>query len=253
MAGLPITSSVIVARALDLEPEGVPATKASVCSLCGLEIRLGELTAPFGVSKSFTDDVSLAARGSGHICGHCSPLLTVAGLTMSGFGAFGADGFRPFRKWADIAAALMNPPEPPFVMVYATANNQHMAWRAPVNFSKNVYRVRVGLRDLLIRRPIIQEAIEICRVLGTAPGIATSTTGTKKTLPNPFVMLSSDLKDIDHGRLTRRLFSDKFLEAKGEAELAALDFVKRLSLGETWALRFVLTPNAGSASTENAA
>lgn len=252
MAGLPISSSVIVSKALGMAPEGVPALKEAVCSLCGLGISPGDLCAPFGMGQTFTDDVSLAARGTGHTCGYCSPLLTAGGLMKSGFGAFGTDGYKPFRKWVEIADALMNPPEPPFVLVYATANNQHMAWRAPVNYSRDVFRVRVGLRDLLVRRQVVIEAVEACRILGTAPGVATASTGTKKTLPNPFAMLSSDLKDIEHGRLSGRLLSDAFLEARGEAELAALDLIKRLTLGETWALRFVLTPNAGKPSTETA-
>jgi CRISPR type IV-associated protein Csf1 len=250
MAGLSITSSVIVSKALGFSPEGVPATQRSICSLCGLVIKQGDLCAPFGVGAAFTDDVSLAARGSGHICGHCSPLLTAEGLMKSGFGAFGADGFKPFRKWIEIADALVNPPEPPFVMVYATANNQHMGWRAPVNLSREVFRVRVGLRDLLIRKEVLLKSVEACRVLGTATGVATATTGTKKTLPNPFAMLSSDLKDIDHGRLSRRLLSEAFIEARGEAEMSALALVKSLTLGETWALRFVLTPNAGKPAPE---
>ncbi|WP_265307626.1 type IV CRISPR-associated protein Csf1 [Verminephrobacter eiseniae] len=252
MAGLPITSSVIVSKALDLEPDGVAATWHSLCSLCGLEIKPGDLCAPFKVGAGFTDDLSLAARGSGHICGYCSPLLTESGLRRSWRGAFGLDDAKPFRKWVEITNALMNPPKPPFVMVYATASNQHMGWRAPVNYSKDVFRVRVGLRDLLIRRQVVIDAVRACRVLGTAPGMDLTGLTNKETLPHPFARLSSDLKDIDHGRLSGRLRSKQFIEARGDAEVAALNFIKCLSLGETWALRFVLTPNAGKSSTATA-
>ena len=236
-----ITSSVVIARALGLEPDGVPARTPGQCAYCGIDIREGDLSAPLLLGPSFMDDLSLAARGSDTICGHCAPLVLVEGLRASGFGAFGANGAFPFRKWADIAAALLSPPEPPFVMVYATANNQHMAWRAPVNFSRDAYRVRVGLRDLMIRRACLERAAEACQLLGTLGGYVVS--ATKKTLPNPFITLSPDLKTIEHGRLKK--MDRQTLETGGQAARDALDLVQSLTLGETWALRFILTRNAG--------
>lgn len=241
--GLDTTSSMIVASALGLLPDGVPAGDEGDCAMCGLHIRPGDLAAPLTLSGGFVDDIYMAARGQRNICGYCVPLLGIDGLRASGYGAFGADGVKPFRKWADIASALMEPPEPPFVMAYATANNQHMAWRAPVNLSRDAYRVRVGLRDLLIRRPALREAIEDCRLTGEAMGYKTEG---KKTLPHPFAVLSSDLKDVAHGRL-RRITKDAE-QLPGFAE--AIARIRALTLGETWALRFVLTPNAGAAALD---
>jgi CRISPR type IV-associated protein Csf1 len=234
-----ITSSVVVAKALGLAPDGAAAREACSCAMCGLAIEVGDLSAPLALGPSFMDDLSLANRGSQMMCGYCAQLVTVKNLMASGFGAFGKNA-RPFRKWADIAASLIDPPEPPFVMVYATANNQHMAWRAPVNFSREAYRVRVGLRDVLIRRDVLRRAVEQCRVLGEALGYSVAG---KKTLPHPFAMLTNDLKSVEHGRL-RRLDKAR-MEAAGPHAAEALKFVRELTLGETWALRFVLTPDAG--------
>ena len=239
-----ITSSVVVATALKLLPDGVPAKMPCTCALCGLEISEGDVSAPLILGPGFMDDLSLACRGSDTICGYCARLIAVDGLRASGYGAFGANGAFPFRKWVDIASALLSPPEPPFVMTYATANNQHMAWRAPVNFSRDVYRVRVGLRDLLVRRAVLHRAVEACQVLGTLAGYVT--TG-KKTLPNPYVMLSSDLKEIEHGRL-KKMTGDLF-EKGGQEAKEAFGLIRNLSLGETWALRFVLTPDAGQSQS----
>jgi CRISPR type IV-associated protein Csf1 len=243
MNGLAITSSVIVAKALGFAPVGVPATHKTACSICGLQIQPNDLCSPFSVNQGFTDDLSLAARGTKHTCGYCPPLMSADGLVRSGYGVFSEEGVRPFRKWTEVADSLMNPPKPPFVMLYATAKNQHMAWRAPVNYSGDAFRVRVGLRDLLIRRQLVIDAVEACRVLGTAKGFAIESSTIKKTLPHPFFSLSPDLKEPTHGRLSMRLANRSTTPTQPEIE--ALDLVKRLSLGETWALRFVLTPNAG--------
>lgn len=160
------TSSVVILQALGQDPDGVPAKEEGACALCGLRINPGEFCAPLALGPAFMDDLSLAARGSQIVCGHCGPLLTAKGLMTTGYGAFSPAGHAPFRKWADIARLLTDPPEPPFVMTYATSNNQHMAWRSPVNLSRDLFYVRVGLRDLKIRRKVLLAAVDTCRILG---------------------------------------------------------------------------------------
>lgn len=238
------SSSEIICKALNMAPGGVPAEHGGVCALCGASINPGEFQAPLALGPAFMDDLSMAARGSQIICGWCVPCMSIEGLRLTRYGAFGADGFKPLRKWADITAAVTSPPDPPFVMAYATANNQHMAWRCPVNLSKELFYVRVGLRDVKIRRKFLLQAVDDCILLGEAvealrgkkpdPG--------RKTVSHPFAALSSDLKSVEHGMIKQ----DVYRLAAGNAEMkAALDRVMSLPLGETWALRFLLTPGAG--------
>lgn len=242
-----ITSSVVIANALHIAPDGVPAKTAGCCALCGLEIEVGDLYSPLRLGDAFMDDVSMAARGSQLMCGYCPPLMTAETLRATGYGAFNAvSGLHPFRKWVDVADRLTNPPETPFVMVYATANNQHMAWRAPVNLSRDMFYVRVGLRDLKIRRQILIDAVEHCRIFGEAlyPATDNAPASTRKTLPNPFLQLTPDLKDGDHGKLNPRVFTEEIAAAiDGYAERLAA--IMSLTAGEVWALRFILTPGAG--------
>lgn len=240
-----LSSSVIVARAWGKTPDGVPAPHAGRCAFCGLEIAEGDPYVPFEAGSYFMDDLTLAARGSGMTCGHCVHLLSAQGLRDSGHGIFSeTDGALPFRKWADIARALREPPRPPFVAVYATANNQHMAWRAPINFSRDLFYVRVGLRDLKIRRPVLLAAVDACMRVGEFMGIP----ATAKSLSHPFIHLSNDLKDHAHSLLRRKGPNDTSptLEEAAQALPRELELIGGLTLGETWALRFLLSPNAGS-------
>ena len=244
---LSLTSSVIVSSAMGYAPQGVPAKQDGVCGYCGLHIAKGDLCTPFAPSPAFMDDLSLAARGSELTCGHCAPLMSAEALRGTGHGVFTMNDVAPFRKWADIASALMIPPEDePFVMTYATANNQHMAWRAPVNYSSERFYVRVGLRDLLIRHQILMEAVNVSERVAEAFGIAP----TKKTFAHPFGALSSDLKEIGHASLS--IFRQPKREDAAEhanklvANKQEIDFLLNLTLGETWALRFLLSPDAGS-------
>ena len=245
--GLPLTSSSIVVSGLGLKPTGTPAEQDCVCAMCGVHIHRGSLCTPASYSQAFTDDISLAARGSPIICGDCVTLGTAAALRSSGFGVFTRDQALPFRKWADIAAALMNPPESPFVMCYATANSQHMGWRSVVNYSREAFHVRVGLRDLLVRAAKLREAVQACDLLGKLPGVLPKGATTRKTLPNPFLTLSPDLKDSAHGKLHPGIYAAPARAVWTLEHEAALSLLKGLTLGETWALRFVLTPGAGQA------
>lgn len=247
------TSSMIVSKARGFEPDGIPSKKEGHCAFCGTEIRAGDLQVPFAVSGGFMDDLSLASKGSDMTCGWCVHSISAEGLRATGYGVFSLkDGVMPFRKWADVSAALLSPPEGPFVMTFATANNQHVAWRAPVNYSRDMFYVRVGLRDLKIRRHKLFEAVDVCARVATAIGRGESK---GRTLPNPFDGLSPDLKDASHaslGYLTASLTKEKYAHLKDDASFHAdLDFLKGLTLGETWALRFVLTPDAGKESQNN--
>lgn len=242
-------SSELVCRALNYEPSGVPAKTQGICALCGNPIAVGELQAPLSLGVGFMDDLSLAARGSQVVCGWCPPLMAVDGLRQSGFGVFSLEGYRPFRKWGDIAAALLDPPEPPFSMTYATANNQHMGWRSPVNLSRDLFYVRVGLRDVKIRRQQLKQAVADCVLLGEAIEARKKTktdAPAKKTLPNPFISISNDLKDIKHARVKPAVFD--LVDTDPELK-AAFDRIMSLTLGETWALRFVLTNTDSTTET----
>lgn len=245
--GLLLASSHIVVSGLGLKPTGTPAEQDCVCAMCGVHIPRGSPSAPATYSQSFTDDISLAARGSPFICGDCVTLGTADALRFSGFGVFTRDQALPFRKWADIASALMNPPEPPFVMCYATANSQHMGWRSVVNYSREAFHVRVGLRDLLVRAAKLREAVQACELLGSLPGVLPKSAAPRKTLPNPFLTLSPDLKEASHGKLHPGLYAEPARQVWTPEHDAALSLLKGLTLGETWALRFVLTPGAGQA------
>ncbi len=237
------TSSQVIVRALGLQPDGAPAQAPGICAFCAAPIAAGDLATAFSVGPSFMDDLSLAGRGSKMTCGCCSVLLGAEALKTTGYGAFSEeDGALPFRKWADITAALTHPPRPPFVMVRATANNQHMAWRAPVNLSRDLFYVRVGLRNLKIRRPMLLEAVEASQRIARAVGIEP----TAKSLAHPFGALSPDLKvdgTPDHATLRLRGEQIRSLELSHPSDMAT---IRNLTLGETWALRFLLSPAAGA-------
>ena len=257
-------SSEIIAKALKMEPMGVPSKTARVCAFCGASIKVGDLYSGAKFSDFFMDDLSLAARGSTSVCGWCQPTLTSAGLIATQGGIFSPTSCVAGRSWNIWGEALTNPPEPPFVMIFATAKNQHMAWRAPVNWSRDMFHARVGLRDLRIRRPVLLEAVQACIRLGEAQERVLSALEKKSGKPrkakpprkppsdptekkrvryaNPYVSLTADLKNSAHGKIKP---SYSGLDWSNEPEAKKdLEFLRTLPLGETWGLCFCLTHDA---------
>lgn len=227
------TSSTIISVALGIKPDGGTATQSDNCVYCGLHIGIGDFYTPFAPGPAFTDAQSLANKGGSMTCGHCTVLLTNENLRATGYGVFSAQGAWPFRKWAAVSKAIETPPEGPFVMTYATANNQHMAWRSPVNYSRDLFYVRVGLRDLKIRRPKLLAAIETSQRMGAAIGRQP----TDVSLSHAFIDLSSDLKNSAAGGLHPKVF--------GNCDPSDIQEIMSLTTGELWAMRFLLSPGAG--------
>jgi CRISPR type IV-associated protein Csf1 len=191
------------------------------------------------------------------MCGWCAVLTGKDGLLQSARGVFSAAGVTPFGAWLAIKAALLEPPEPPFVALYATKNNQHMAWRAPISFSRDLFYVRVGEDSLLIRRPVLNQALDASTRLrgalddhfqkrasasGAKPRAAADAAklrakSARRTVPHVFLKLSSDIKDTDHGVINPSLYK---VEGVREGTLGDdLRLLENLTLGELWAMTFV--------------
>lgn len=259
------TASQILCTALGVTQDGVPAKAEGLCAYCGTAIAAGDLCAPFSPGESFTNGPDLAARGSPVACAACAYFVGNEGLRASQNGVYSAAGVLPFRKWADVRRALLDPPEPPFVMLYATAKNQHMAWRAAVNTSRDRFTVRVGQRDLVVDREklprlvdacaVVQATIERYRIDKAVAGLSSAAAASrrekaekeaaaaqaKRTMrPHPFVGFAADLKEPKTGVLRMDLAKLDAL-SNDPAYHAALTLLQQMTLGDGWALTFALS------------
>jgi CRISPR type IV-associated protein Csf1 len=132
-----------------------------------------------------------------------------------------------------------------------------MAWRAPISFSRDLFYVRVGEDSLLIRRPVLNQALDASTRLrgalddyfqkrasasGAKPRAAADAAklrakSARRTVPHVFLKLSSDIKDTDHGVINPSLYK---VEGVREGTLGDdLRLLENLTLGELWAMTFV--------------
>lgn len=235
--------SEIGSRALGLRAEGLPAKNAGVCALCGVAIAVGDFCLPAKYGPGFVDAPTLAARHSPYFCGWCPAMMTVEYLRATKIAAFSLAGALPFSGWADVARVLMEPPEPPFILMRGTKNNQHMIWRTPVSYSRDYYYARVGLMDVSIRRPILAPALAAGRRLEEALMVHREATG-QPIYNGPghvFASLNPDLEGAAEGHAKIRSDVANAPWAASGQSAYDLALLRSLSLGETWALRFIIT------------
>jgi CRISPR type IV-associated protein Csf1 len=123
------------------------------------------------------------------------------------------------KKWL-----LLNPPEPPFVFLQTDSKLSHMIWRTPVTLSKELWYVRLGARLIVVRLPVVHEALK--RFNQIAQRFDHSK---HKWVPNhPFTSLDFELRNPNCWRIRNDL--GPYLE-RGD-----LDFITTLQPGEYWAL-----------------
>jgi CRISPR type IV-associated protein Csf1 len=131
-------------------------------------------------------------------------------------------------------------------MCYSTAKNQHMVWRSPVNYSQELFYVKVGLRNLKIRREVLLRAIEAGDKVGKIFALGEKVNGRS----NPLVDSGMDARSLQSYGLGKLRIDpnrkndkhDPIYEEKLAATSSERAFLETgLTLGELWALPFFLS------------
>jgi CRISPR type IV-associated protein Csf1 len=103
-------------------------------------------------------------RGSARspICAACNTVLGKQYMGKLSRCVASLEGLWSIASNDDRSWWLLNPPQPPFVMVVNTsAQQQHLYWRTPVASSRDAFPVRVGTHLGFIRRKVLARALEL--------------------------------------------------------------------------------------------
>lgn len=235
-----ISPSKVARMGLGFSPAGSVYRKSSPgrCVLCGFEIRSGDLFAPFSMGKSFTDWNVIGCRESRIVCGDCQAILLHNDPCLSLHSVISKEGARNFFSVADIAPVLLDPPEPPFIAVKVDQQQQHIIWKAPVNWSKDQYRIMLGNNVLTIRRNRLCQAVEIAGRIGQW---TTERHGRKNiSFVRRFI---PDKASMESGRLTDELMKDY-------PNREDVEFLLALTPGEIWGLGILLSGQSSKPKKE---
>lgn len=225
-------STEIAARGFSVAPQGVRWNESTRCACCGRSIHPGDMASHADFGPSFMDDTSLAAR-SGVLCGWCAPFMRKDLLRATQKIVATRDGVYSIAKDDERAWLLLTPPDPPWVAVVSDSQQQHLIWRTPATLDNAVMTIRLGHRLLRIRRHILPEALARAQAAMEIFAEADKKKNASSTARHPFVFLDREMKDPRHGAIR----GDIEKRAATSADLAGhLDWLKRLTPGETWAL-----------------
>lgn len=178
--------------------------------MSGIPISPGDLVVATSYGPNFTSDLDLAARGSPVVSGYVAPLLAKPVMQRTQAALFCEKGAYKLTKDSARIWLFEDPPEGPYVVAVSDATLQHLIWRTPVNYSKDLMVVRLGERLLRIRRPVLLRAAEWLHALPEYP----------------FRILDRKLTHFEHGipADSADLTPDQIAE------------IARLTPGELWAL-----------------
>jgi CRISPR type IV-associated protein Csf1 len=191
--------------------------------------RLGEV---LDVGSTFMDGRVLCRKGDVPIvCGYCLPffakdlMIKLQKVIISPTGAYS------ISKAENRAWLLLNPPTPPFVVLFSDAQLQHLIWRASVTLDPNYWRVQMGPRSHLVNRRRVLEAVGACRRIAAA-----HLEQKGKQLRSPFISLDPELGDLNTGIL--RPDVRRFAASAGLSD--EMRSLEELSPGDLWAIGALL-------------
>ncbi|MGF6440143.1 type IV CRISPR-associated protein Csf1 [Paraburkholderia youngii] len=229
-----ISPSRLTIEAAGLSPVSThKAAHAGICAMCGYPYQAGDPVLAFRPESSFTDYGALRGQGNKAIDGWCAATWTREFTQTHGKAVVSRQGVFKAASNNDIAWWLLNPPEGPWLFVQMDQQVQHLFWRAPVNYSRDVFFIQYGEARLTVRRENLARGADAARRLA----IVASEGRKGAALKHPFVRLARELDEPLHGLLRPNLYKI----ANDRVEVGAdIDIVAGLTSGELWGLTAVL-------------
>lgn len=235
----PISPSKLAIIGGKLKPIGLPSKTSGRCLMCGFEHQEGDLVVDSNLSGSFTNWADLAAPSSNVVCGYCASASQDPWTQAWMHSVITEQGVYKFASNNDIAYWLLNPPNTPFVMMKGDQQKQHLVWRTPVNYSREIYQVRIGEKMVTIRLKHLIAARESALALSDlleAQASLTKKTKVKKFY-SPFIKPVREMDDFIAGMLKRDV---EALAQESEYASQHAKVLNQCTPGEIWALTAVL-------------
>ncbi len=236
-------TSEIICKGAQIQPADPSPPKRFTptwCMTCGRPLETPEQSVAWNPSSSFTDWQYLQPGPCRAVCTYCAALMTKSRLTnLSKSVVSASDGAFALVKDAHLAWFFQEPPEPPFVAMFAPQSQKrpiHMFWRATPTLHRNLIHVQFSGTSLTIRRPVLEKAV----VQAEKAAFLARDNGIRLTAHHPFESLTRKLNAINHGTIRANI---ELLACKNHELQEILTFLKTLTTGELWAMSVLCKAN----------
>lgn len=215
-------------------PPAIASETDEICALTGETVPAGvEELVPWKAGSTFRDQYDIVDRTSAYVAQQTAAILERPYMQKYSKSVISPDGWFKFATTHNVAWFLLNPPTPPFVMIFGFAKMEHLLWRTPLSLSREVFFIRLGQRLLRVRHAelmaIHQAHVECVDAVNTwceAQDLA--------PINAPFLPIGRELNIATSGMLHPRVY-----DAATAGVVAAQDYAERfrqLSSGELWSL-----------------
>jgi|TARA_Y100001970_G_scaffold224984_2_gene277555 CRISPR type IV-associated protein Csf1 len=226
----------------DSLPQGVEAETTGHCGICGKPHDEGDMVDFLMLTKSFTVENAIFDPHAPYRCLHCAAIMDEKEFIFRwGSAVVTADGLYPCLKRVHRGYWFLNPPEPPFTFYLQVSKSQHVAWRSPVNYSKDVVFFRLGEDVHKIRTQKIQDGLEATISLIEAHKALHAKKAIKRK-PMRTALSFCDMKGQRVGQSELYQWVNEVVELMPEMQ-AHVKQLLSLTSSEAYALDFVLTEN----------
>lgn len=170
---------------------------AQHCAWCGVNLSndvFDGLVAKYRPTDGFNNHFDLAVKNSKYLCPHCQILSDGQKYMLQAKTAVACQqGIFPLSKDVDLQNFFLNPPQPPFIVVYSTAKQSHLYWRTPMSLSRDLFVMRFNNEIAIVRRKKVLSVIEqTYNLLATVNQLLTEQVKLKKPLLS---LLAADYRE----------------------------------------------------------
>ncbi|EMO53921.1 hypothetical protein [Leptospira noguchii] len=108
----------------------------------------------------------------------------------------------------ELREVILNPPNPPFLIVLADSGQKHLIFRSKIAYSKDIFPVTLEDQVILVRSNVLRERIEMLKPIIAATG---------KPAISDFVSVNLAISVIEyHGKIGEK-YLEEFLSVKDDA------------------------------------
>ncbi|WP_186214759.1 type IV CRISPR-associated protein Csf1 [Burkholderia gladioli] len=156
-----LSPSRIYCEAAGIKPAGnAVSSHRQSCAMCGGLIDTDDpCTSGRGLFNDAFNNKTDLVQGATHVCGWCFPLWEKDWLQKYSKTYANSEGVFKLASNLDMARFIWLPPATPFVAILSTSQQQHLIWRASVNYQRNVIMLRMGDELLSIRRTFLLDHV----------------------------------------------------------------------------------------------